>query len=292
MADTRNCAQLIAIIGPTASGKTDAAAVLAAEHNGVVINTDAQQVYKGLPLLTAQPLEGGGELFGFLPLDKKYSSAQYAMDALCVIERVFTAGRMPILVGGTGFYLDALLYERDAPPAPAPEIRAAVSALSSAEACARLCALDACAPFHIALHNPRRVSRALEIILQTGRPQQTFGKQRRARFKHHIIAMNPERALLRERILRRVYDLWERGAVEEVMRARAAGYSLSDPGMRAIGVREVCAYLDGSLTRAAAQQAHITATWQYARRQMTWYNSRKELWHSPHDFPHKNLPAY
>lgn len=295
---------ILAIVGQTASGKTDAAEQVAAQINGVIINSDVQQMYYGLPIVTAQSSAGSGELFGFLQLDEPYTSALYAIHASRVIERVIAEGHVPIVVGGSGFYLDALLYERDAPPAPTTEIRVAVAALSADAAVVQLCALDPMASQYVRLNNPRRVSRALEILLQTGKPQRMFGKSVRPRYDARLYGITMKPDILRARIEQRVHQMWEYGVVAEVEAARAVGHTLDEPGMRAIGVKEIFAFLDGDMTRAAAEAAQITATWQYARRQITWfkritnitwYNSAEELseelCHSLRDFPPKNLRA-
>lgn len=296
----QNYPQIIVIVGPTAAGKSAAAARLAHSIGGVIINADAQQLYAGLSILTGQDGMGGGELFSRISLNENISNEQYASWAHACIQKVVAAGSVPIIVGGSGFYIDALLYERDRPPSPNAHIRQRVAKLSHEAARAKLCALDSEAAAYVALGNPRRVARALEVVLQTGMPLRTFGQQVTARYNATIVGLYPGAAALRERIAVRVHQMWECGAVEEVRRARADGFTLQDSGLRSIGVREVCDFLDGVMTRSEAIDAHVRATWQYARRQMTWfrkmhgitwYTTQDELWHSLRDFPHKNLPA-
>lgn len=292
---------VVVIIGPTAAGKTAAAECVASQIGGVILNADAQQVYCGLPLLTGQEGHTASDrLFSFLNLHEQFSAAAYAQMAVRAIDAAYAVGQIPMVVGGTGLYIDALLYERDTPPVPDPEIRERVAALSHKAARAQLCALDHDAPLFVALDNPRRVSRALEVMIQTGKPLRAFGTYERQRFDCAVFGLYPGAEIFKKNIVARVHDMWERGAVEEVRRARVAGYAADDPGMRAIGVREGCAFLDGVMTRDEAIAAHIRATWQYARRQMTWfrkmrgvtwYTTGEELCHSLRDFQHKNLRA-
>jgi tRNA dimethylallyltransferase len=299
--ETKEKNKIVVIMGPTAGGKSALAEQLAEKFHGIVINADARQVYAGLPVLTAAASpDVSHKLYQFLPLDHTFSFAQYAQMADREIRAACTAGFVPIIVGGTGLYIDALLGEVSAAPQVSPDVRARVGALRPDQALQHLYDEDIAAAVQIDVKNPRRVARALEVLWETGRSFLSFGKGAPASYDALLIGWDPGREKVLENIRARVADMWARGAVAEVRAARVAGFGPDAPGMQTIGVPEISAFLDGALGEIGAQELLITRTAQYAKRQLTWFKRNKkivwyttidEICHSLHDFLHNDSPA-
>lgn len=266
------------LVGPTASGKSALAAALAARVGGEIVNADAFQLYQGMDLLTAKPTaeeqaQVPHHLYGVLPLTEACDAQQYAALAQGVIADIQSRGRIPIVVGGSGLYIKALTHGLAPLPAPDPDIRAQVNALSAEEARAQLLALDPAAGANVPLANPRYVSRALEICLQTGRPQselrQTFAQAEAA---GPGAVLSWEREALYARINERALAMLRQGLLAEV----AALPELGPTAEKAIGLREMQAHLRGELSLDAAVEQLQQATRRYAKRQTTWF--RRETW--------------
>ncbi len=296
---------LIIIVGPTAVGKSAIAEMLTARGDGVLINADARQMYRGIEVISAAPrVIADARLYSWKSVDEVYSFAEFVRDADREIADVWARGHVPIVVGGTGLYIDALVQRFVAPPSVTPEIRARVAMLDAAGAREMLAEIDQAALNTIDVQNPRRVSRALEVFLQTGTSITAFGAaEGNLPYAPLWIGVDCARDALHQRIATRAREMWEGGAVDEVRALLDAGHTVSEPGMRAIGVAEITEFLRGDLTAAAAQQRIIELTRQYARRQLTWfrrnksivwYNSSDEMniWHSVHDFLQTNFKQF
>lgn len=272
------------IAGPTASGKSDLAVRLAlalARHGreAVVINADSAQVYADLAVLSARPTaeEARGvahRLFGTWDGARACSAADWAEAASHEIDQAHAAGRVPILVGGTGLYIRTLL-EGIAPIPPIdPAIRAAVRALPVAEAHAALTRED---PDRAGLLHPAdttRIARALEVVRSTGQPLAHWQAKREGGIGEHIslhpVILLPAREWLYRRCDLRFDQMLERGAVDEVRALLARRLSAELPVMRAIGVPEIAALLRAEATLEQARRQGAQATRNYAKRQMTW----------------------
>ena len=258
--------------GPTGVGKTALALELARRLDGEILGADAFQIYAGLPILTAQPSPEDlaavpHHLIGFLDLRENFDAARYARIARECIAEIQSRGKLPILVGGTGLYLKALTHGLAEMPPVDPDQRARISAMSLPEATEALRQADPSAPDHIDLKNPVRVRRALEIILQTGRPlAESRGHWTKPTGEFRGLVLSRPREELRARIRANVDAMLAGGALEEVRRAAHAG-----PGARrAIGFSEIEALLSGQTPVAACRDAIFHATWHYAKRQLTW----------------------
>jgi tRNA dimethylallyltransferase len=270
-------APALVIGGPTASGKSTLALALAQEIGGEIINADAFQLYEGLPLLTAQPtpLELAGaphQLVSEFALDEHFDAARYLKIARERIAASWAAGRTPILVGGTGLYIRATLFGLTAGlPGPDANLRTKLEALPLEELQRQLAVLDPLAVQLIDLKNPRRVVRALEVCMLTGRPFTSFREPERADHPVAGIWLSLPREVLHQKIEARARQLFEAGVEDEV---RAALPKVGQGARQAIGFEAISAVIEGKSSRDKALESIIFATRQYARRQETWF--RKE----------------
>ena len=283
------------IAGPTASGKSALALALAERTGGVIVNADSSQIYRDLPILSAAPTDSEraraehrlyGALDGALPC----SAADWAALARRKIDDVHASGRLPILAGGTGLYLRTLLDGIAPVPPIDPKVREAVRGASIEENYSRLRTLD---PEAAARLNPRdstRISRALEVVQSTGRPLREWQRERKGGIGEQIelrpLVLLPARDWLYARCDARFARMIELGAVGEVEALLARALNPSLPVMRAIGVREITAYLRGESSLAEAIAAGQQATRNYAKRQYTWFaHQPPETWPRFRDLP-------
>jgi tRNA dimethylallyltransferase len=269
------------IAGPTASGKSALAVHLGQMLPSVVINADSMQVYADLRILSARPTEAemGGvphRLFGHVDGAEACSAARWAADARTEIAAAHAAGQLPILAGGTGLYLRTLLDGIAPVPEIDPDIRAAVRALPVAVAHDALSTEDPEAAARLAPADTNRVARALETVRSTGRPLAHWQAARTGGIADEIalraVVLLPPRDWLFDRIDRRFGAMVETGAIEEVAALVARRLDPALPVMRAIGVPEIVAYLDGALDRGAMLDRGRMATRQYGKRQYTWFS--------------------
>lgn len=273
--------KLALIAGPTASGKSALAIELAEATGGIVINADASQVYRDLRILSARPApeeeaRAPHRLFGYLDGAVACSAARWAADAREAIADAHRAGRLPILVGGTGLYLRALLDGIAPVPAIDPAIRAAIRALPVAESHAALAREDPAAAARLAPGDTTRVARALEVVRSTGRTLAQWQEQRSGGIGDTValapLIVLPDRAALAARCDARLIAMFAGGAVAEVKRLMARADVPADaPVRRAIGVPEIAAMLGGTLSPEQALAAAQHATRRYAKRQYTWF---------------------
>jgi tRNA dimethylallyltransferase len=284
----------VLIAGPTASGKSRAALTLAQDIGGVVINADSMQVYREAPILTAQPSEADKArvphlLYGHVGAREVYSVGRWRDDAAAAIAQARAMHRVPIFVGGTGMYFMALTEGlADIPPTP-PEIRDAARALLDdigVEALhAKLTDRDPVTAAKLRPSDPQRVLRAFEVFEATGRPLAQWQEAPTAPLlKDANIAafvLDPPRPQLRARIAARFEAMLDEGGLDE-----ARGLEGLDPALPAaklLGLRPLQALSAGTLTRAEALDAAVTATRQFAKRQMTWFRHRMAhyIWFDP-----------
>ena len=275
---------LALIAGPTASGKSALAMAVAERHDGIVINADSAQVYRDLRVLTARPSPADEarvphRLFGYIDGAESCSAARWAQDAAREIAASHAAGKLPVLVGGTGLYLRTLLDGIAPVPEIDPTIRAEVRALPVAAAHAALTALDPTAAGRLAAADTTRVARALEVVRSTGRTLAAWQAERSggiaAKVAQAAVVLLPDREWLLRKCDARATAMFEEGAVEEVRTLLARDDLPADATIRrAIGVPEVAALLAGNSTRQQAIEAVRLATRQYAKRQFTWFRNQ------------------
>jgi tRNA dimethylallyltransferase len=282
----RMSAEILIVAGPTASGKSALALALAEELRGTVINADSMQVYRDLPILTAQPDAASAaraphRLYGEIDAAEGFSAGAWRGRAVAEVAASRAAGRVPILTGGTGLYLRALL-EGLAPIPPIPDdvrhaarqLQAELGAAAFHDALRRL---DPEAAARLSPADTQRVVRAYEVAQATGRRLGDWQRdQASARdFSAAVILLLPSREPLYAACDARFLDMLARGAVEEVKALLGRDLDPSLPAMRALGVRDLTAYVRGQVDRDGAIAAAQQATRNYAKRQMTWF--RRQL---------------
>lgn len=276
------------IAGPTASGKSDLAVNLALRlkaqgREAVVINADSAQVYSDLRVLSARPSDEEMRgiphvLFGAWDGATPCSAADWAQAARVEIAAAHARGALPILVGGTGLYINTLLDGIAPVPEIDPEVRAQVRALPVEDAYAALQAEDPERAARLGPADIQRITRALEVVRSTGRSLAYWQQQRSGGIAANIdlapLVLMPDRTWLYRRCDLRFALMWEGGAIAEVEALLARKLPESSPVMRAIGVPEIAAFLRGELTREEAIAAGQQATRNYAKRQYTWLRNQ------------------
>ena len=277
------------IAGPTASGKSGLAVALAKSLEAkavraVVINADASQVYRDLEILSARPsveeMEGvPHRLFGHVDGAQDYNAARWAEEAKREIGAAHKEGAIPILVGGTGMYIRTLLNGIAPVPEIDPKLRERVRGLGVADSYAELQTADPAAAERLKPADTTRVARALEVVLATGTPIGEWQRRTMGGIADSIALtaqiLLPPRDWLAERCDRRFEEMVvERRAATEVTRLLARALPLSAPVMRAIGVPDLAAMLDGKITKSEAISRGQLATRQYAKRQYTWFRNQ------------------
>ena len=271
---------MVLIAGPTASGKSALALALAQQIDGVIVNADSAQVYADLRVLSAAPTDeelsrAEHRLYGARDGALPCSAADWAAMAKAEIVGLHAAGRTPILVGGTGLYLRTLLDGIAPVPAIDAEVRDRVRATSVEDNHAKLKTLDPGAAERIRPTDTTRISRALEVIISTGRTLAEWQQERSGGIGDDVelrpLLLLPPRKWLYARCDERFAHMIDQGAVSEVERLLARQLNPNLPVMRAIGVGELSAYLLGTSTLDEAIAAGQQATRRYAKRQYTWF---------------------
>lgn len=269
------------LAGPTAVGKTDVALAVAEACNGEIVGADAFQVYQGLDLLTAKPSPEAlarvpHHLVGTVPLSEAFNVARYLELALDAVADIRSRGRLPVIVGGTGLYLRALTRGLSDIPPGSPELREKLGATPLPELLGQLEILDPAAAAIIDTKNPRRVIRAVEVCLVTGKPFSSFRQEWETLPTFLGVLLERTREELNERINRRTETMFAEGVVEEVRAALAAG-GIGSTAEQVIGWREITALLRGEITQSDCIAAIQQTTRRYAKRQITWFRREPML---------------
>ncbi|MEU1805292.1 tRNA (adenosine(37)-N6)-dimethylallyltransferase MiaA [Streptomyces sp. NPDC019937] len=271
--------RVIAVVGPTAAGKSDLGVALARHLDGEVVNADSMQLYRGMDIGTAKLTEEERQgvphrLLGIWDVTQTASVAEYQRLARAEMDRLLAEGRTPILVGGSGLYIRGAIDALDFPgtdPAVRARLEAELAELGPGALHARLAAADPEAGRAILPSNGRRVVRALEVIEITGRPFTANLPGHEAVYDTLQIGVDVERPELDERITVRVDRMWEAGLVDEVSRLEAAGLREGRTASRALGYQQVLAALAGECTQDEARAETVRATKRFARRQDSWF---------------------
>lgn len=277
---------LIVILGPTASGKTALSLKIARQINGEIISTDSRQIYKGLEIgadvLPEDQREGiPHHMIGIVTPNQAYSLAEYKIQAEKIIGQIRERGHIPILTGGTGLYISALIEDYDVPKVPADKnlrekLKKEAARKGPGALHKRLAKLDPEAAKHIHPNNLRYVIRALEINLKTGKPK----NNKKAAANHHndrnkkdifMIGIDWPREELYKRINDRVDTQDQRGLIEEVKKLLAHEYDETLPAMTSLGVKEIIPFIRGEQTLEECKEILKKNTRNYAKRQMTWF---------------------
>ncbi|HRN88713.1 tRNA (adenosine(37)-N6)-dimethylallyltransferase MiaA [Hyphomicrobium sp.] len=282
---------VILIAGPTASGKSALAHALAERLSGTVINADSMQVYRELRILTARPSEAETaavpyRLYGHVPGHEAYSAARYADEARSAIAEAQAAGRIPVVVGGTGLYFKALLEGLSPIPPIPPDIRTRWRDAAAEQGAAALHAVlakrDPVMAARLRPSDPQRIVRALEVLEATGISlaawQEMPGEPVIQLDEALPLVVSPPREVLRQRIDARFDAMIEEGATEEVRALARLGLDPDLPLMRALGVRPLMDMLAGRVSAIEAVEGAKAETRQYAKRQVTWLRSNMSAW--------------
>ena len=283
--------QAILLMGPTASGKTDLAIELCERLPCDIISVDSALVYRGMDVGTAKPdaatlARAPHRLIDIRDPEERYSAGDFVRDARREMDRIFAAGRLPLLVGGTMMYLRALTRGIAKLPGRDSAVRAALDAEAERQGWpalhAQLAEVDAPAAARIEPNDRQRIQRALEVYRISGKPLSEWQRQSlpaRDDVEYLKIGLNVEpRSVLHERCARRLDAMIDEGFVAEVERLRARpGLTPDHPSMRAVGYRQFWKYLDGEYDLAEARDRALFATRQLAKRQITWLRSETEI---------------
>ena len=273
---------VILIAGPTASGKSVLALELAAALDGTIINADALQIYRDLRILSARPEEAAmarvpHRLYGYLDAAERGSAGRWRALALDEIAASHHAGRLPIVVGGTGLYLRALQHGLTAIPAIPAAIREEAAqlyrTLGGATFRERLAALDPVAAARLPPGDRQRLMRAWEVVRATGRPigEWHSGTAAASPYRFASVLLAPPREALYAACNARFLGMIAQGALDEAAALAARGLDPTLPAMKAVGVPELLRHVRGEIARDDAVAAAQQATRRYAKRQMTWF---------------------
>jgi len=290
------------LMGPTASGKTGLAARLVARLPCDIISVDSAMVYRGMDIGTAKPSEevlrgAPHRLIDILDPVQSYSAARFRIDALREMTNITRQGRIPLLVGGTMLYYRALEQGLTDLPGADESVRAALEdearRLGWQALHERLQRIDPKTARHIHPNDPQRIQRALEVFMLCGRTMSELNENKvKNKLPYHVLKIalvEPERNVLHKRIEARFAEMLERGFLAEVERLRERGDLHEDlPAMRAVGYRQLWAFLEGRCTFEEAVNKGIIASRQLAKRQMTWLRSEEGL-HVLSSGPEKNM---
>lgn len=276
--------KLLVILGPTASGKTALAIELAKRYNGEVVSADSMQIYKGLDIGTAKPtaeeMQGiPHRLIDIIPANTSFSCADYTEMAHKVIADISARGKLPILCGGTGLYIDSVIYNNDFSEVAADsDYRKELEVFSNDELYEKLLEIDPESAEKTHKNNRKRVIRALEIYKVSGKPKSYWDKLSRkneSRYDYKIIGlMSSDRDYLYDIINRRVDMMIENGLIDEVKNNPIEEDSTA---FQSIGYKEIREYLDGTVSFAEAVDNLKQATRNYAKRQLTWFRRNKDI---------------
>ena len=282
---------VIVICGPTASGKTALSIELAKKVNGEIVSCDSMQIYKDMDIGTAKPTKDEMQgiehhLIDYVSPDARYSVADYKKDAKKEIKEIIEKGKTPIIVGGTGLYIDSLIYEIEYPNIEFDEKyrkdleeRAEKEGLQALYEEAKK--IDEIAMKKISPNDQKRILRVLEIYNATGKnktEQELESRKNDVEYDYHVYALNWDRDLLYERINKRVDLMIKQGLVEEVKMIYKK-YNKFPTAMQGLGYKEIAQYIEGKTSKEDAIEKIKMETRRYAKRQITWFKKNKQtIW--------------
>lgn len=279
--------KLVILGGPTGSGKNKIALAIANRFPAEIVNADSRQIYRGLVIGTNQPtaveLESAPHhLYGFLEPDINFSVADYERTAMAVISGIRSRGRIPVIVGGTGFYIRALLKGTWPVPKHDPELRLRMRKIMGKRGKDHLYALlqriDPVSATQISSNDSYRVMRALEIYFQSGRRRSEFKTETNDRIPAVKFFIDPAPGELQRQIEQRTRLMFEAGWVDEVRTLLERYPDFRDlPASRALGYPEILAYLSSKITLEESIAKVVQKTLQYAKRQRTWFRNQDQF---------------
>ena len=283
--------KIIVICGPTASGKTALSIELAKKINGEIVSCDSMQIYEDMDIGTAKPsadeMQGIKHyLIGNVRPDERYSVAEYKKDAENAIKEILAKGKTPIVVGGTGLYVNSLIYGIEYNEIKVDEAyRAELEEIAQKEGLSKLYELaqniDAKAMEKISVNDKKRIMRVLEIYKATGKTkteQEIESRKNEVKYDYKVFTINMDREILYDRINRRVDLMIEQGLISEVKNILGK-YKELPTAMQGLGYKEVVEYLNGDCTKEEMIEKIKMETRRYAKRQLTWFRANKEtIW--------------
>ena len=293
---------LIILTGPTAVGKTELSIRLAKEIGGEIISADSMQVYRGMDIGSAKirPDEMDGvphHLIDVLEPFEEFHVVRFQSMVKAAMEKIYANGHIPILTGGTGFYIQAILYDIDfTENGEDTSYRESLETLAGEQGPEilheMLRKVDPVSADQIHANNVKRVIRALEYYRETGEPISLHNQREREKesaYNSAYFVLNAPRSLLYERIERRVDEMLENGLVEEVRRLKEKGCTRELVAMQGLGYKEILAYLDGEMTLEEAVYVLKRDTRHFAKRQITWFKREKGVvWVEKDQFSYDN----
>lgn len=276
----RNHSQpLLVIVGPTAVGKTALSLRIAAEFGGEIISADSRLFYRGMDIGTAKPTAAEQSLaphhlIDVCRPDETLTLGEYQRQAYRIIESVQAKGHLPILIGGTGQYVRAIVEGWGIPEvAPHPELRRALERTGGPELSRWLHTLDPVAADKLDPRNVRRVIRALEVTLVKGRPMSELQRKTPPPYQIRTLGLHLDREALYQRIDDRVDQMMSAGLLSETAALREAGYDRRLPAMSGLGYRQLWSHLEGELSLEEAVERVKFETHRFARQQATWFRA-------------------
>lgn len=283
--------KVIVICGPTASGKTALSIELAKRTNGEIISADSMQIYKDMNIGTAKPSIEEMQnikhyLLDFVSPDERYSVAQYKKDAKNKIKEIILKGKTPIIVGGTGLYVDSLIYEIEYDNIELDEnyrkeLEELVKIKGLEELYKKAVEIDPIAMEKISQNDKKRIMRVLEIYNATGKTkteQEIESRKKPVEYDYRVFAINWDREKLYQRINKRVDIMIENGLIEEVENI-VKKYNKFPTAMQGLGYKEVVDYINGNCTKDEMIEKIKMETRRYAKRQLTWFRKNKQtIW--------------
>ena len=294
--------KVIVICGPTASGKTALSIELAKQIHGEIVSCDSMQIYQDMNIGTAKPtpeeMQGIQHyLIGYVSPEQRYSVADYKADAKKAIKEIIKKGKMPIVVGGTGLYLDSLIYEIEYQDIQLDEeyrkkLEEEVEEKGLEALYERAKQIDAIAIEKISPNDKKRILRILEIYHATGRTkteQEIESRKKEVEYDYKVYALDWDRQTLYDRINKRVDMMIEQGLIEEVKQILDK-YDTFPTAMQGLGYKEVVDYLKGDLTKEEMIEKIKMESRRYAKRQLTWFRKNKQtIWLNAADDIQSNI---
>lgn len=283
--------KVIVICGPTASGKTGLSIELAKRIEGEIVSADSMQIYQEMDIGTAKPTKEEQQgikhyLMDFVSPEERYSVADYKKEAKRAIKEIIKKGKVPIVVGGTGLYIDSLIYEIEYPDIEFDEeYRKELEQRVEQEGLEKLCEeaqrIDPKAMEKISQNDEKRILRILEIYHATGKTkteQEIESRKNPVEYEYQVYALKWDREVLYERINKRVDLMIEQGLIEEV-KMILEKHQKFPTAMQGLGYKEVVAFLEGNMTQEEMIEKIKMETRRYAKRQMTWFRKNKQtIW--------------
>lgn len=281
--------KVVVIGGPTASGKTSLSIELAKRINGEIVSSDSMQIYREMNIGTAKPdkdeMQGIKHyLLDFISPEQRYSVADYKIDAKKAIKEIISKGKNPIVVGGTGLYIDSLIYEIEYPQIDTDmKYREELEKIAEEKGLEYLYEkakkIDEKAMKKISINDKKRILRVLELYKQTGKTKTELeieSRRNKPEFDYKVFAINMDREILYDRIDKRVDIMIEKGLIQEVEDLYKK-YKEMPTAMQGLGYKEVVEYIERKTTKEEMIQKIKQESRRYAKRQLTWFRKNKEI---------------